>query len=209
MTRKLRLWIATCNRGKTREFMNLVGDRWRVRGLHGVLGLPVIRETGKTFAANAKIKALAISRAIPTALVLADDSGLVVPGLRGRPGVRSARFAGPRTTDQDNRRKLLRLLKDRTGSERKAYFQASLVLARNGRILGIAEGRVWGQITPEEQGKGGFGYDPIFRPQGFQKTFGELPSRTKDRISHRAKAMRGLVRVLSNIKAIPAPKKRI
>lgn len=150
---------------------------------------PEIRETGKTFLANARIKACALSLALPNHPILADDSGLVVPALAGRPGVYSARFSGPRATDQSNRTKLLRLLRAKTGRARSAYFEACLVVAVNGAVLGSVSGRVWGRITQSEAGDGGFGYDPIFQPKGFSRTFGQLPADTKHRISHRARAV--------------------
>ena len=191
------LWVATTNRGKTREFKQLLAKRWIIRNLHAFRRLPEIRETGKTFLANAKIKALAMSGRLPEKLILADDSGLVVPALGGRPGVRSARFSGPKATNEKNRFKLLKLMRLKQGSARKAYFQAVLVLARNGRVIGSKNGRIWGRITTEERGIGGFGYDPIFQPRGYSKTFGELPSTIKKRISHRAQACHKIQHLLS------------
>ena len=191
------LWIATANLGKTREFKELFGARFLVRDLHSFKNLPVIHETGRTFEANAKIKALALSRILPGQLILADDSGLVVPALGGRPGVRSARFSGPNATNESNRIKLLRVMKKLKNAARKAYFEATLVLARNGEVFGVKRGRVWGRITHRDYGSGGFGYDPIFIPKSFARTFGQLSPRTKGRISHRAQAVRGLMRLLS------------
>ena len=197
------LWIATRNRGKTREFSQLLRGVCRVRDLHGLAHFPEIRETGKTFLANARIKARALSQALPDHPILADDSGLVVPALGGRPGVYSARFSGPRSTDRTNRTKLLRLLKAQSGHSRRAYFEACLVLAVNGTVLGSVSGRVWGRITKAEAGDGGFGYDPIFQPRGYFRTFGELPAATKHRISHRARAVERLRTKLSIIMRIP------
>ena len=203
------LWIATTNRGKTREFKLLLGSRWRVKDLHSFPQLPEIRETGKTFLANASLKALALSRALPGKLILADDSGLVVPALGGRPGVRSARFSGPKATPEKNRTKLLRLMRRVSGLGRKAYFQAALVLAIDGRILGAKYGRIWGKITSVERGVGGFGYDPIFQPRGFTQTFGELPAVTKKRISHRSVAVRAMRILLSRDKSLSRAGKHI
>jgi len=203
------LWIATTNRGKTREFKLLLGSRWRVKDLHSFPQLPEIRETGKTFLANSSLKALALSRALPGKLILADDSGLVVPALGGRPGVRSARFSGPKATPEKNRTKLLRLMRRVSGLGRKAYFQAALVLAIDGRILGAKYGRIWGKITSVERGVGGFGYDPIFQPRGFTQTFGELPAVTKKRISHRSVAVRAIQSLLSRDKALSIAGKHI
>jgi len=170
-----------------------------VRDLYRLPRFPEIRETGKTFAANARIKAQALSRVLLDRPVLADDSGLVVPSLGGRPGVYSARFSGPQATDQTNRTKLLRLLAAKSGPSRRAYFEACLVISKNGTVLGSVSGRVWGRITTREMGKGGFGYDSIFQPQGFSKTFGQLPATTKHRISHRARAVAKLKRRISRI----------
>jgi XTP/dITP diphosphohydrolase len=168
-----------------------------VRDLHSFKNLPVIHETGRTFEANAKIKALALSRILPDQLILADDSGLVVPALGGRPGVRSARFSGPNATNESNRIKLLRVMKKLKNAARKAYFEATLVLAKNGEVFGVKRGRVWGRITHRDYGSGGFGYDPIFIPKSFARTLGQLSPRTKGRISHRAQAVRGLMILLS------------
>jgi len=198
------LWIATRNRGKSREFQSMLGMGWRVCDLHALPKMREIRETGRTFLANATIKALAVSRAMPERLILADDSGLMVPALGGKPGVRSARFSGPHATDETNRRKLLKSMVRISRGRRSAYFQATLVLARSGRVLGVKTGRVWGRITQSEQGSGGFGYDPIFQPRGYSKTFGELSGRIKDRISHRAKAVKGIMRLLSKLRTVSA-----
>jgi len=203
------LWIATRNRGKTREFSQLLREVCRVRDLHRLPKFPEIRETGKTFSANARIKAQALSRVLLDRPILADDSGLVVPALGGRPGVYSARFSGPQATDQTNRAKLLRLLTAKSGTSRRAYFEACLVISKNGAVLGSVSGRVWGRITAREMGKGGFGYDSIFQPQGFSKTFGQLPSTTKHRISHRARAVAKLKRRISRILSSSRPKKCI
>ena len=191
------LWVATANPGKTREFKRLFGAQFLVRDLHSFKNLPVIRETGRTFEANAKIKALALSRILPDQLILADDSGLVVPALGGRPGVRSARFSGPNATNESNRIKLLQVMKKLKNADRKAYFEATLVLARDGVVFGVERGRVWGRITHREYGSGGFGYDPIFIPKSFARTFGQLSPRTKARISHRAQAVRRIMRLMS------------
>jgi XTP/dITP diphosphohydrolase len=207
--RKPVLWIATRNRGKTREFSQLLRGVCRVHDLHSLPEFPKIRETGKTFAANARIKACALSRAIPNHPILADDSGLVVPSLGGRPGVYSARFSGARATDQSNRIKLLRLLKARSGPLRMAYFEAFLVIAENGAVLASVSGRVWGRITRNEMGSRGFGYDSIFQPRGFARTFGQLPAALKHRISHRARAVAKLKPRISKLLTLSRAKKSI
>ena len=145
-------------------------------------------EDGATFFENARLKALTISRQI-AGLILADDSGLEVDSLGGAPGIYSARYAGENATDEANRQKLLvELSLLRLGSSRAARFRCSLVLARAGQVLATFEGAVKGQILPEERGRDGFGYDPLFQPDGFEQSFAELSSEEKNAISHRAKA---------------------
>lgn len=193
------LWIATRNRGKTREFSRLFRGFCAVRDLHDLPKFPKIRETGRTFLANACLKARALSRILPNHPILADDSGLVVPALGGRPGVYSARFSGSKATDQSNRTKLLGLLRTHSGASRRAYFEAALAIAQNGAVLGSVSGRVWGRIAQAESGKKGFGYDSIFQPKGYQKTFAQLPTGKKERISHRARAVTKLRTQLSMV----------
>jgi XTP/dITP diphosphohydrolase len=96
-----------------------------------------------------------------------------------------------------------------TGGARRAYFQATLVLAKDGRVYGVKHGRVWGRITHLNQGFGGFGYDPIFQPKGFARTFGQLSPKTKGRFSHRAQATRGVMKLLSSYKGHPADNNHI
>jgi len=152
-----------------------------------------IRETGRSFEENAKFKALAASKQLP-ALVIADDSGLEVDALNGAPGIYSARYAGANATDRDKIDKLLRELAPirATGDLRRARFRCVVALTRNGNLLGTFEGIVEGRIANEARGDSGFGYDPIFVPDGFEQTFGELPKEVKNAISHRAKAIRAL-----------------
>jgi XTP/dITP diphosphohydrolase len=150
-------------------------------------------ETGETFEANAIIKALAASERFP-GRVLADDSGLEVDALEGAPGVRSARYAGEHATDADNRARLLRELERAgvRGRQRTARFRCVLALAKHGKVLGTFEGAVEGVIIPVERGTGGFGYDPLFVPDGYCQSFAELPAEIKNRESHRARALAAL-----------------
>jgi XTP/dITP diphosphohydrolase len=149
-------------------------------------------ETGTTFAANARIKALAFAAASDL-LVLADDSGLCVDALDGAPGVRSARYAGPAATDADNRAKLLAALAGVPPERRTAAFRCALCLVRGDEVLAEVEGRCEGRILDVERGEGGFGYDPLFVPAGGDATFAELDDSTKDRVSHRGIALRALI----------------
>jgi XTP/dITP diphosphohydrolase len=189
----IELVVATRNSHKTREIQQIIGPDFKVRDLAAHPDLPEIRESGTSFEENAKLKALAASRQLP-ALVIADDSGLEVDALGGAPGIHSARYAGTKATDRDKLDKLLRELErvPATNDGRRARFRCVVTLARNGELLGIFEGTVEGRITNTARGDSGFGYDPIFVPDGFEQTFGELPEEVKNTISHRAKAIRAL-----------------
>ena len=188
----IELLVATRNKHKTREIQHILGPKFMVRDLADT-AIPEICEHGTSFEENAKLKALAASRHLP-ALVIADDSGLEVDALGGAPGIYSARYAGANATSRDKIDKLLReLARVRAiGDGRLARFRCVVALARNGDLLGTFEGTVEGRIADEARGDAGFGYDPIFVPDGFEKTFGELTTEVKNTISHRGKAIRAL-----------------
>ena len=188
----IELLVATRNKHKTREIQHILGPAFMVRDLADT-AIPQICEHGTSFEENAKLKALAASRHLP-ALVIADDSGLEVDALGGAPGIYSARYAGANATSRDKIDKLLReLARVRAiGDGRLARFRCVVALARNGDLLGTFEGTVEGRIADEARGDAGFGYDPIFVPDGFEKTFGELTTEVKNTISHRGKAIRAL-----------------
>jgi XTP/dITP diphosphohydrolase len=189
----IELIVATRNRHKTREIQHILGPEFRVRDLAAHPELSDIRETGTSFEENAKLKALAASKQLP-ALVIADDSGLEVDALGGAPGIYSARYAGANATGRDKIDKLLGELSRIRASDdqRRARFRCVVALARNGNFVGSFEGVVEGRIANEVRGESGFGYDPIFVPDGFEQTFGELSAEVKNTISHRAKAIRAL-----------------
>src|SRR5215831_6170220 len=189
----IELVVATRNRHKTREIQQILGPGFKVGDLLAHPEVSKIRESGTSFEENAKLKAVAASKQLPT-LVIADDSGLEVDALGGAPGIYSARYAGANATDRDKIDKLLRELA-RVGAAqdaRRARFRCVVALARNGSLLGTFEGIVEGMIAHEVRGDSGFGYDPIFIPEGFEQTFGELPKEVKNIISHRAQAIRML-----------------
>jgi XTP/dITP diphosphohydrolase len=165
-----------------------LGSGWIVRDLTSLQDAPDVEESGATFAENAALKALAISRLF-AGLVLADDSGLAVDALAGDPGVRSARFAGENATDAQNRLKLISLLKALPAQEFPARFRCEMVLASQGEVLGSFSGTVEGNVVPSERGDHGFGYDSMFIPEGYDQTFGELSSEIKNGLSHRAQAL--------------------
>jgi XTP/dITP diphosphohydrolase len=189
----IELVVATRNRHKTREIQHILGPGFKVRDLGAHPEVAVIHESGTSFEENAKLKALAASTQLPV-LVIADDSGLEVDALGGAPGIYSARYAGANATERDKIDKLLRELKRvrATDDRRRARFRCVIALARNTTLLGTFQGIVEGRIANEVRGDYGFGYDPIFIPEGFEQTFGELPREIKNTISHRAKAIRAL-----------------
>lgn len=185
------LLLATRNAHKTREFAQILGAEFEVRDLASAPEFAPVEEAGLTFAENAILKAVAISKQFP-ALVVADDSGLEVDALRGAPGVYSARYAGERASDAENVAKLLAELARCDADAPGARFRCALALAREGKILGIFEGVVEGTIVHTPRGSAGFGYDPVFQPTGSTQTFAELSPAEKNRISHRARAIQSL-----------------
>jgi XTP/dITP diphosphohydrolase len=187
--------VATRNKGKLREFRALLGVlQSEILSLADLSIDAEFEESGDTFAENARLKALAYSRltAFP---VLADDSGLEVLALGGRPGICSARYAGPGVSDSDRIRKLLEEIKP-FGSRRDARFVCALALAQNGNLLLEAEGECRGIVAEEPRGSNGFGYDPIFFFPELGKTYAELSEAEKNLHSHRARAVSSLIELL-------------
>lgn len=193
----MKLAIATKNLGKLFEIKAVLKDLdLEITSLNELKEVSPIVEDGKSFEENAIKKALLVSR--HTALItLSDDSGLEVDYLNGAPGVHSARFAGSSASDLDNIHKLLRLMDGVPLEKRIARFRCVMVLARPDGNLHSAEGRCEGLIAFEPRGKFGFGYDPVFIVPEYNLTFGELGESIKNRISHRAKALEEVRRLLS------------
>ena len=184
------LVIATRNKKKLRELAAyLKAVKANVRFLSEFDGAPKVVEDGDTFKANAVKKAVTISK-FTKGLVLADDSGLEVRALGGKPGVRSSRYAGPGKNDRANNLKLLRALRDVPAAKRSARFVCAVAIADNGITLKVMEKDCKGRIAPETRGGCGFGYDPVFLIPKYKKTFGELGPRIKDKMSHRARALK-------------------
>ena len=189
----IELLFATRNANKTAEIRKILGPQFQVNDSADHPEIPHIAETGRTFEDNAILKAVTVSKHI-SGFVVADDSGLEVDALGGAPGVYSARYAGQDASDNEKIEKLLEEL-GRVGAPkdaRCARFHCVLALARKGEVLGMFEGVVEGQIADRPRGSHGFGYDPIFIPNGFQQTFGELEPAEKNRLSHRARALEKL-----------------
>lgn len=187
------LFLVSENQHKLLEVSELVGNHFRVTSaVRQFPGLVLGVEDGLTFRANA-LKKLAPAFALTgRGWFAAEDSGLCCAGIGGLPGITSARFAGPGGGDPERRTKLLARLKN----DRAAFFITSLaVLDPKGRVL-FFEGRAHGDITREEHGEGGFGYDPLFRPWGQGRTYGEMSATEKNRFSHRARAFQALVQFL-------------
>jgi XTP/dITP diphosphohydrolase len=188
------LLVATTNQGKFIEIVEVFKDfpkdlPFRLLSLRDVPGAPTILEDGETFLANARKKAHETAR-WSGKLTLADDSGIIVDVLEGRPGVRSARYAGENATDEAHRRKLLKEMEGVPEEKRGAAFICVLVLAHpDGREI-VAEGRMEGRIAREPQGSGGFGYDPLFLIPSLGRTTAELGLQEKNGLSHRGKALR-------------------
>lgn len=190
----MEILLGTKNRGKISEIQEIFRALPAIR-LLTCEDRPFgdVREEGGSFEANARFKARQISHETGLA-VLAEDSGLEVLALGGRPGVRSARFAGARATDGENIAKLLSMLQGAT--DRRARFRAVVVLHfLDGKEL-LAEGELWGEIALAPRGTFGFGYDPVFIPEGFSRTLAELGPEIKNRISHRRRALERLLEAL-------------
>jgi XTP/dITP diphosphohydrolase len=214
------LLIATRNIHKVGEIRAILGGSFQFQTLNDFLGAPEVVEDADTFAGNAAKKAVELARWLSNGsrftvrdsqfFVLADDSGLEVDALNGAPGVHSARFAAPdsaksgNTSDADNNAKLLRLLKDVPPERRTGRFHCVIALAETlgpnskapdpNLFDGVCEGR----ILFEPRGKNGFGYDPLFVPVGFERTFAELGEEVKNKLSHRARALERLKGFLTN-----------
>jgi XTP/dITP diphosphohydrolase len=197
------IYLATGNAHKLREFQQMfaaAGLPWRVEGAAAIGGMPPVEESAETFSGNALIKARALRLRVPAgSWVLADDSGLEVAALGGAPGVRSARYAGEGAKDGANTAKLLHELEKISDNERAARFVCVLAwLAPDGNEQ-IFEGECRGCIGRVPAGGGGFGYDPVFFPDGFRKTFAELGDDVKNTVSHRAKALQQLLAYLKTL----------
>ena len=186
----VRLVAATHNPGKARELHVLLDGRFQVISA-GELGLPEPDEPETTFAGNAMIKARAAAQASGL-IALADDSGISVAALDGQPGVHSARWAGPEKDFAMAMRRVEERLSDSGSDDLAAWFTSALAVAWPDGPVVVVEGRIDGALTFPPRGTLGFGYDPIFVPEGHDLTFGELTSAIKDRISHRARAFEKL-----------------
>jgi XTP/dITP diphosphohydrolase len=188
----VKLYCATGNPGKLREFRLAAGGDWEFIPLAGI---PPCEETGDTFQENAVLKAVYYSRHAP-GLLFAEDSGLEVDALGGAPGVRSARFAGEGAIDIDNNRALIEKL--RGVRDRTARYVSVIALAEAGKVLRTFRGEVAGKIVDEPRGTNGFGYDPYFYYEPLDLTFAEAAAEQKLRVSHRGRALAKMLEWLSS-----------
>ncbi len=195
---KKTLCIATRNSNKAQEMAPVLAPFWEVKcsaDYPEMEGLDEIAETGDTFLANATLKAVATSQIISD-YALADDSGLECDALDGAPGVFSARYGGIPSSAEKNVAKLLQELQRvgaLTAEQRRARFRCVLVLAKEGEVLASFDGACEGTMAMGPKGTNGFGYDPLFIPQGYARTFGQLTEKTKMNLSHRAAALKKFV----------------
>ena len=196
MRKPVRLDVASSNPGKLREYRELAaGESVQLEIVRGIAEVAPFDESAPTFAENSAGKALYYSR-LSSELVIADDSGLVVPALGGAPGVHSARYAGPNATDADRVNKLLAEMRGKTGNERRARFVCVLTLAQAGRVIAVFSDSVEGTLAEAPRGSQGFGYDPIFYFEKLGKTYAEITRQEKNEYSHRGRAFRKLLRFL-------------
>lgn len=187
---KPRLIVATRNAHKTAEIRAMIGDRFEVLNSNDFPETPVIEETGTTFLENARLKAEGIS-AVVDGWVLSDDSGLEVDALGGAPGVWSSSYGGEEGNHARNNARLVTEMEGQ--SNRSARFRCTMVLAKNGREVAHFSGAVEGTLLEAPEGTGGFGYDPLFVPDGHERSFAALGDEVKNALSHRARALRQVV----------------
>jgi XTP/dITP diphosphohydrolase len=190
------LWISTTNQGKLAEFRNILGSVVDIHSVSELKSYSAPPETGKSFEDNARIKARTLKALKPEVWVVADDSGLETEGLGGLPGVHSARYAGDKAGDAENVAKLLKMIQIRSATNRNAQMVCVLVAFDPGGKEHVIRGVVKGQISTTARGKSGFGYDPVFVPEGQDKTYAELGAAIKNQTSHRSQAIRELFRLM-------------
>lgn len=196
----MQIVIASRNLHKIRELREMLRPYKRLDIL-SLLNFPQYEpslDKGKTFQENAQLKAIHAANALQK-LVLADDSGLVVPAIGGAPGILSSEYAGEDSTDSENRKKLLESMSGLSEMQRTAYFECCLALANPTGLIKSAIGSCEGIILREERGRNGFGYDPLFMKTDYDKTFGELEEVTKIRISHSRKAFEKIATTLETL----------
>jgi XTP/dITP diphosphohydrolase len=207
VTTPARIILATRNPGKLAELRRILaaaGVSAAVTDLGDAPGMPEVAETGRTFAENALLKARAVT-AFTGLPAVADDSGLCVDALNGMPGVLSARWSGRHGDDEANLRLVLGQIADVPAGQRGAHFTCVAALVLPSGAERVTEGTMYGQLTGSPRGSNGFGYDPIFVPDGFELTTAQMSPGEKDKISHRGQALRALAPVIAELLGAQAP----
>ncbi|MDO5755625.1 MAG: RdgB/HAM1 family non-canonical purine NTP pyrophosphatase [Tissierellia bacterium] len=188
--------IASHNEGKIKEMKEILRDiDDEIVGLHQLEMEDEIEENGNSLQENAAIKAQYVRKRVKSGVIVADDTGLFVEALGGAPGIYSARYAGERATDKDNRRKIQEELSGKTN--RKAYFKTVICCIDEKGKEQYVEGRLDGILLTEDRGENGFGYDKIFQPLGENRSLAEMSDEEKNKISHRRRALEALKEVLT------------
>lgn len=198
----MKIILASGNKGKIKEFEKLMPND-EVIAFKELLGDIEIVEDKDSFQGNAVKKAQTIYDELlkndyKDFIVISDDSGITVPALNNEPGIYSARYAGENASDKQNNEKMIKNLKEKNIEKTKAYYTACIALIYEGEVYTV-HGWMHGEVIPKEIGEGGFGYDPLFIPTGFDKTLGELPHEVKKEFSHRSKALKLAKKVLDVI----------
>ena len=196
----MELVIASKNVHKIREFRSILKSLLDL-DVYSLFDFPTytpLPETGITFEENATAKASHAAKTLDK-IVVADDSGIVIPALNGKPGIHSARYAGDNATDKENREKLLQEMAHLKDSERAAYYECCIVIAIPEGPIKVARGLCEGEILLIERGNHGFGYDSLFIKNDYSKTFAEMNEETKNRISHRSKAIEKVLPYLESL----------
>ena len=195
--------LASSNKGKIKEMQRWL-PKYTVTPYSEILGSLQIEETGITFQENAILKVQAIVDKLKETkydkkyIIISDDSGITVPALNNEPNIYSARYAGPDATDQENKAKLISKLNEKNISKTKAFYTACLAVAYKDNIY-TTHGWMHGDVINEEKGEGGFGYDPLFIPEGYENTLGILGNNIKKELSHRSKALKLAMKVIGVI----------
>lgn len=195
----MRIVLATSNKGKISEFKKLLPNE-EVYTFKELIGDMEIIEDADSFKGNAIIKAKAIYEKLNSEdyIVISDDSGITVPAINNEPGIYSARYAGEGSSDKENNKKLISKLLEKNLESTAAYYTACICIIYKGEVSTV-HGWMHGNVITKEIGDGGFGYDPMFIPKGFDKTLGELPHEVKKEFSHRSKALKLAKKVLDVI----------
>ncbi|MEA3315962.1 MAG: non-canonical purine NTP pyrophosphatase [Campylobacterota bacterium] len=200
----MKIILASANKGKIKELESLL-PQYEVIAYSKILGDMDIVEDGDSFKANAIIKTKTVIEKLKEIkyneeyIVISDDSGITVPALNNEPNIYSARYAGENATDKENNSKLISKLKEKNISKTEAYYTASICIGYQDKIF-TTHGWMYGDVTDHQIGDGGFGYDPLFIPNGYNKTLGVLDRDIKKELSHRTKALRLAMVIIESFK---------